>query len=333
MTAQPRIALHDGHAIPQLGLGVWQTPPDIAGPAVRAALGAGYRHVDTAAAYHNEAGVGDGIRSSGLARDRIFVTTKLWNEAQGFDATLRACEESLGKLGLDQVDLYLIHWPSPRRGRYVETWKAFIRLREEGRVRSIGVSNFEVEHLDRLIGETGVTPVLNQIELHPRFQQRALRDAHARLGIATQSWSPLGSGRLLAEPVIATIAAKHGRSPAQVIIRWHLDAGLIVIPKSVTPSRIAENFDVFGFRLDDGDQAAIAALDSADGRTGPNPMTATFCSARHGPSGPQPRTSGQVTKRPTSCGIISCEKLMIRALKPKPPSRRSACQKSWIRRA
>ncbi len=276
MTDQTSIVLDDGHAIPQVGLGVWQVPDDVAAGAVGEALRNGYRHVDTAAIYENERGVGEGLRQSGVAREDVFVTTKLWNENQGFDRTLRAFDESLARLGLDHVDLYLIHWPSPNRGLYVETWKAFVRLREEGRARSIGVSNFTAEHLDRLISETGVAPVLNQIELHPRFQQRALRRAHEERGIATQSWSPLGQGRLLADPAIAGIARRHGRTPAQVIIRWHIDSGLVVIPKSVTPSRIAENIDVFGFRLDQDDLNAIAALDEADGRIGPDPMTATF---------------------------------------------------------
>ncbi len=276
MTSQPIIAFSDGRSIPQVGLGVWQTPDDVAVTVVKAALETGYRHIDTAAAYGNEEGVGAGIRAAGLAREEIFVTTKVWNADHGFDQTLKAAEASLKRLRLDYVDLYLIHWPAPRKGLFVDTWRALIQLKEAGRVRSIGVSNFAVEHLDRIIGETGVTPVLNQIELHPRFQQEALRDAHAARGIATESWSPLGQGRLLADPAIAAIAAKHGRTPAQVIIRWHIDSGLIVIPKSVTPSRIVENFDVFGFTLDSGDLAAIARLDAADGRIGPDPMTAAF---------------------------------------------------------
>ncbi|MBB3997127.1 aldo/keto reductase [Aureimonas pseudogalii] len=276
MTTQPTIPFNDGRAIPQVGLGVWQTPDDGAVTAVSAALKAGYRHVDTAAAYKNERGVGEGLRQAGVPRGEVFVTTKLWNEEQGFDRTLRAFDASLEQLGLDHVDLYLIHWPSPARDLYVDTWRAFVRLKEEGRARSIGVSNFTAEHLDRLADETGVTPAINQIELHPRFQQRALRDAHAKRGIVTQSWSPLGQGQLLEDPVVAGIAQKHGRTPAQVVIRWHLDNGLVVIPKSVTPSRITENFDVFGFALDADDLAAIARLDTGDGRIGPDPMTATF---------------------------------------------------------
>jgi 2,5-diketo-D-gluconate reductase A len=276
MATQTRITLNDQNDIPQVGLGVWQTSAGDAPKAVKAALDAGYRHVDTAAIYENEAGVGDGLRASGVKRDEIFVTTKLWNDAQGYDATLKAYDQSLKRLGLDYVDLYLIHWPSPHRKLYVESWKALVQLKKDKRVRSIGVSNFETEHLERIIGESGVTPVLNQIELHPKFQQRTLREFHAKSGIATQSWSPLGQGKLLTDQAVAAIAKKHGKTPAQIIIRWHIDSGLVVIPKSVTPSRIVENFDVFSFRLDAADMADIAKLDSSGGRIGPNPMTASF---------------------------------------------------------
>jgi 2,5-diketo-D-gluconate reductase A len=232
--------------------------------------------VDTAAAYQNEDGVGEGIRASGLDRAEVYVTTKVWNADQGYDPALRAVEASLKRLNLDYLDLCLIHWPSPHRGLYLDTWRALIAAQEQGLVRAIGVSNFQAEHLDRIIGETGVTPALNQIELHPRFQQKALREANARRGIRTESWSPLGQGRLLDDPTIGRLAARHGRTPAQVIIRWHIDSGLIVIPKSVTPSRIRENFDVFGFSLHADGMAAIAALDDPGGRIGPDPMTATF---------------------------------------------------------
>ena len=276
MTETPTITLNDGNSIPQVGLGVWRTPEDIAAPTVRAALAAGYRHIDTAAAYENEDGVGEGIRTSGVDRKDIFLTTKLWNDQQGFDSTLKAFDESLKRLGTDYVDLYLIHWPAPNRNRFVDTWKAFVRIREEGRARSIGVSNFYPEHIARIVGETGVTPVLNQIELHPDFQQKTARAAHATLEIATESWSPLGQGTLLSNPVIGAVARKHGRTPAQTIIRWHIDNGLIVIPKSVTPSRIEENFRVFDFKLDDEDLAAIGKLDRPDGRIGPDPKTADF---------------------------------------------------------
>ena len=268
---QPTIALNDGRSIPQLGLGLWQTGAGEAAEVVRAALQAGYRHFDTAAIYGNEDGVGQGL--AGARREDVFVTTKLWNDAQGFDATLKAARESLNKLRLDYVDLYLIHWPTPRRGLYVETWRALIRLREEGLARSIGVSNFMPEHIERLVAETGVTPAINQIELNPRFQQRALRAFHAQHGVATESWAPLGRARFLDDPVIVGLAAKHGRTPAQVVIRWHLDEGLIAIPKTVRRERLQENFDVFGFTLDAGDRAALGALDRADGRNGPDPMT------------------------------------------------------------
>lgn len=273
---QTHLTFNDGRTIPQVGLGVWQTPNDDAAMVVKTALDAGYRHIDTAAAYRNEKGVGEGIRASGLSRDEVFVTTKLWNDNQGYDETLVAAEKSLGRLGLDHLDLYLIHWPAPKKGLFVETWKAFVRLKEEGRVKSIGVSNFAAEHLDRIIGETGVAPVINQIELHPRFQQRALREANAERGVLTQSWSPLGQGQLLADPVIAAIAAKHGKTPAQVIIRWHVDSCLVVIPKSVTPARIVQNFGVFDFQLDAEDKAAIVGLDTDGGRIGPDPLTAAF---------------------------------------------------------
>jgi len=276
MSNQPVVSLNDGRAIPQLGLGVWRTPNDVAVEAVRTALAAGYRHIDTAAAYQNEDGVGRGMAQSGVARQDIFLTTKLWNDDQGYDTTLAAMDRSLQQLGTDYVDLYLIHWPSAYRGKFIDSWKALVRLREEGKARSIGVSNFEGDYLEQIIAATGVTPVLNQIQLHPRFQQRAMREKHARLGIATESWSPLGQGKLLEHPAIAAIAARHGKSPAQVIIRWHLDQGLVVIPKSVTPHRIEENFAVFDFALSAADRAEIDRLDAPDGRLGSDPVTAQF---------------------------------------------------------
>lgn len=276
MTDSMRIDLNDGQSIPRIGLGVWRTPNDIAAKVVSTALQVGYRHIDTAAAYENEEGVGEGVRASGTPRDAVFVTTKVWNSDQGYDRALRAVEASLKRLRMEAVDLLLIHWPAPKRDLYLDTWRALVRIKEEGRAKSIGVSNFEVEQLDRIIAETGVTPALNQIETHPRFQQRRLREANLERGIRSESWSPLGQGTLLEDPVIGRIAEKHRRTPAQVVIRWHIDNGLIVIPKSVNPRRITENYDVFGFELDGEDLAAIERLDDPDGRVGPDPMTATF---------------------------------------------------------
>jgi len=276
MSEQPTLTLNDGRAMPQFGLGVWQTPPETAAEVVQAAVAAGYRSVDTAAIYGNETGVGDGLRAAGEAGQGVFLTTKLWNDRQGYDSALAAFDKSLGRLGVPAVDLYLIHWPAPKKGLYVDSWKALVRLKEEGRARSIGVSNFQPEHLERIIGETGVVPAVNQVELHPRFQQRALREVHARHGIATECWSPLGQGQLLADPTVAGIAAKHGKTAAQVVIRWHLDNGFVVIPKSVREARLRENVAVFDFRLDADDLAALAGLDDPGGRIGPDPATAAF---------------------------------------------------------
>ena len=281
MTDEPRMRLNDGRTMPQLGFGVWRVPEDEAATVVGLALAVGYRLVDTAAIYGNEEGVGAALAASGLPRDDVFVTTKLWNGEQGYDSTLRACEASLRRLGLEAVDLYLIHWPCPARGLYVDTWKALVRLREEGRTRSIGVSNFTPETMRRVIDATGVVPAVNQIELHPRFQQRAMRALHAELGIVTQSWSPLGRGflrdrgadrNLDANPALAATAAAHGKSWAQVVIRWHLQSGLAVIPKSSTPARIAANRDVLDFTLSEAEMTAIAGLDDdPGGRGGPHP--------------------------------------------------------------
>lgn len=257
--------------MPQLGFGVWQVPDEGASDAVQAALTAGYRSIDTAAIYGNEAGVGAALAATDVPRDEIFLTTKVWNDNQGREKTLAAMETSLEKLGLDQVDLYLIHWPTPAHDTYVETWKALLELRDAGKARAVGVCNFEPEHLQRLLDETGELPAINQIELHPRLQQRELREFHAKHEILTEAWSPLGQGGdILKDPVIVEIAERVGRTPAQVILRWHLQIGNVVIPKSVTPSRIAENFDVFDFELTDADLAAIEQLDSGD-RLGPNP--------------------------------------------------------------
>ena len=269
---QPAVVLNDGRSMPQFGLGVFQTPPEITADIVRKAVDVGYHAVDTAAAYRNEEGVGEALDGRG----DIFVTTKLWNADHGFDETLRAFEQSARKLRRHALDLYLIHWPRPRVNRYVQSWKALVHLKSEGRSQSIGVSNFNREHLERIIGETGVTPAVNQVELHPRFQQRALRAFHDQHGIRTESWSPLGRGPLLSDPAIVSIAAKHGKTPAQVVIRWHLESGLIAIPKTVRAERLRENIGALGFRLDDDDMRRIDALDSPDGRIGPDPATAAF---------------------------------------------------------
>ncbi|MEY2964223.1 MAG: hypothetical protein RLZZ228_36 [Actinomycetota bacterium] len=270
MVFAPLVEMNDGRSIPVIGFGVWQVPDDVVVDATLKALEVGYRHIDTAYLYHNERGVGEALRRSGLDRDDVFVTTKVWNTDHGYDETLRAFDKSTGLLGIDEVDLYLIHWPTPARDIYLDSWRALIRLREEGRARSIGVSNFHEAHLRKIIDETGVIPAMNQIELHPWLPQTHMRDIDARLGIKTEAWSPLGSGRLIDDPVIADVAAKHGKSPAQVMVRWSIQLGNIVLPKSVTPARIEQNIDVFDFELADTDMAAIATLDSGR-RTGPNP--------------------------------------------------------------
>ncbi len=269
----PSVTLNNGVEMPQLGFGVWQVPDDEATAAVATALEAGYRSIDTAAIYGNEEGTGKALAASGLPREELFVTTKLWNSDQGYDTALRAFDASLAKLGLEYVDLYLIHWPQPRRNAYAETWRALERIAGEGRARAVGVSNFHAPHLRRVIAEGTVVPAVNQIELHPRLPQAELRALHAEHGIATEAWSPLGQGKgLLDSPVIGRVAERYGRTPAQVVLRWHLQLGNVVIPKSVTPSRIRENIDVFGFELDTADLAALAGL--ADGtRLGPDPDT------------------------------------------------------------
>ncbi|MBZ9797687.1 aldo/keto reductase [Mesorhizobium sp. ES1-4] len=271
-----QITLKDGAAIPQLGLGVWQVDHDITAQVVGWAIEAGYRLIDTAQGYQNEEGVGEAIRAAGVPGSELFITSKLRNGAHQRDAALRAFDDTMRKLGVEQLDLFLIHWPVPSQDKYVEAWKTLIELKQAGRIKSIGVSNFNKDHLERIIGETGVTPVVNQVELHPRFQQRDLRAFHARHDIQTESWSPLGSGRLLSDPTISGIARKHGKSAAQTMIRWHLQQGLVVIPKSVRQDRIAANFDVFDFELDAQDLETIGGMDSADGRGGPDPATAAF---------------------------------------------------------
>ncbi|GAA0528750.1 oxidoreductase [Saccharopolyspora subtropica] len=268
----PTITLNNGVTIPQLGFGVFQVPDAETTAAVSAALQAGYRSIDTAAIYGNEAGVGRAIAESGIARDELFITTKLWNEDQGYDTTLKAFDRSLDLLGLDHVDMYLIHWPTPARDRYLDTWKAIEQLVKDGRVRAAGVSNFQPAHLRRLLDNSSLVPVVNQIELHPGLQQRELRALHAEHGIATEAWSPLAQGAVLRDQAVTEIAERHGKSPAQVVIRWHLQLGNIVIPKSVTPSRIRENIDVFDFTLSDDEMNAIAGLDRGL-RTGPHPDT------------------------------------------------------------
>ena len=271
-----QLKLNDGSTIPQIGLGVWQVDPDVTARVVRWGIEAGYRLIDTAEGYRNEEGVGEAIRAAGVPRNELFITSKLRNGAHQRDAALRAFDDTMQKLGIDRIDLFLIHWPVPAQNKYVEAWKTLVELQKAGRIKSVGVSNFNQDHLERIIGETGVTPVVNQIELHPRFQQRDKRDFHKKHNIHIESWSPLGSGRLLSDPTLEKLAKKHGKSVAQVTIRWHLQEGLIVIPKSIHQERIAGNFDVFDFELDADDMQTIRGLDSADGRTGPDPATAAF---------------------------------------------------------
>lgn len=269
----PMLKLNDGHKIPQLGLGVWQASDAELMGAIKAATQAGYRQIDTARRYDNEAGVGAAVKASGVAREEMFITTKVWNNDQGYDATMRAFEASLKRLDMDYVDLFLIHWPVPAQGLAVETWKALIDLQKAGRTRSIGVCNFLAPHLDALIEATGVTPAINQIEIHPDFQQRDLVAANTARGILSQAWSPLGQGQTLTVPQITQIASRLDRTPAQVILRWHIERGHVVIPKSVNAGRIAQNAAVFDFALSEEDHALIEAMDSASGRIGPDPQT------------------------------------------------------------
>jgi 2,5-diketo-D-gluconate reductase A len=264
--------LADGNTMPRLGFGVFQIAPEETVDAVSHALRTGYRAVDTAAAYGNEREVGEAIRGSEVGRDEVFVTTKLWNTDHGSESAHRAFDGSLHRLGFDYVDLYLIHWPAPGRDRYVETWEALIEMKRAGRVRSIGVSNFEIEHLDRIIDATGTAPAVNQVELHPLLGQAELRRFHAEHGIVTEAWSPIAKGRVLDDPVITELASSQGKTPAQIVLRWHLQLGNVVIPKSVTPERIEENFQVFDFTLDDDAMRRIEALDAGE-RTGPDPTT------------------------------------------------------------
>jgi len=271
MTQVPTIRLNNGIEIPQFGFGVFQVPPEETAATVRAAFEAGYRHIDTAQMYGNEEGVGQALEESGLARDEVFLTTKLNNDGHGYDSALRRLDESLQRLGTDHVDLYLIHWPRPAEDRYVETWRGFEKAAAEGTARSIGVSNFTVTHLERLAQETGTVPAVNQVELHPRLVQTALRNYHVEHGIATEAWSPIAKGGdLLQDPTLTALADKYGKTPAQVVLRWHLQLGNIVFPKSMKPERMRENLDVFDFDLSNDDLDAVSAL-NRDERTGPDP--------------------------------------------------------------
>lgn len=271
----PDITLNNDVLIPQVGLGVFQVPDGKTQEVVEHALELGYRHVDTAAAYRNEEGVGAAVRASALPREELFITTKLRNGDQGQDSTLKAFDASRRALGLDVVDLYLIHWPRPDLDLYVETWRALEKLYAEGAVRAIGVSNFLPEHLERLVAESDIVPAVNQVELHPTFQQPATLEATRRAGVAVEAYSPLGQGRDLESPAVTEVAAAHGVTPAQVVLRWHVQQGTIVIPKSVNPRRMVENIDLFGFELSDEEMAAVAGLDSDD-RIGADPATFSY---------------------------------------------------------
>jgi 2,5-diketo-D-gluconate reductase A len=270
ITPAPRLSLADGATIPQLGFGLYKVPAADAASLSRAAIEIGYRHLDTAALYANEAEVGAAVRDAPVARDELFVASKVWKDDNGFDSTLRAFDASMSRLGLETLDLYLIHWPVPSTDRYVDTWRALIRLQDEGRVRSIGVANFHAHHVERIVAETGVAPVVNQVELHPWLPQAELRAFDAERGIRTEAWSPLARGRVLDTPLLDDLAAKHGRSPAQIVLRWHLELGNVVIPKASSPERLRENLDVFDFALDADDLAAIATLETGE-RTGRDP--------------------------------------------------------------
>ena len=270
MTSVPTVTLNNGVEMPQLGFGVFQVPDDETTAAVAAALAAGYRSIDTAAIYGNEEGTGRALAESGIPREDLFITSKLWIDDLGYESTLAAFDASLAKLGLDYLDLYLIHWPAPETDKYADSWLALEKLLADGKVRAIGVSNFLPEHVQRLIDLGGSVPAVNQVELHPALQQRDVAVFNRAHGIATEAWSPLAQGAVLDDPAVAGIAARHGRTPAQVVLRWHLQQGRVVIPKSVTPARISENLDVFGFTLSAEELTAVDALER-DGRTGPHP--------------------------------------------------------------
>jgi 2,5-diketo-D-gluconate reductase A len=268
----PNISLGGGVEIPQLGFGVFQVPPEETAEVTARAFATGYRHIDTAKAYRNEAEVGQAFRTSGLAREDVFITTKCFNDDHGYDQAKAACKRSLGQLELEHIDLYLIHWPVPSQDLYVETWKAFIELQQEGLVRAIGVSNFQPAHLRRIVDETGVTPAVNQIELHPRLQQAGLRREHADRGIVTEAWSPLAQGQVLDDPVLTEIAQAHDKTTGQVVLRWHIQLGNVIFPKSVTAERIEENFAIFDFELTSEEMERIESLDAGE-RIGPDPDT------------------------------------------------------------
>ena len=270
------IKLNDGTFIPQLGYGLWQVKDEDVEKLVSEAFRIGYRSIDSAQIYGNEEGLGRAIKASNLSRSEMYITTKIWNAEQGHASTLKSFEVSMKKLRLDHLDLLLIHWPAPKKNLYTETWKALIELKNSGRVKSIGVSNFNIDHLERIIDATGVIPSINQIEVHPYFQRHDLREYHDKMGIKTEAWSPLGQGHVIDDPAIASIGKKHHKSSAQIILRWHMESGLIAIPKTTTVSRIKENFDIFDFKLDSEDMQKIAKLNKVEGRIGPDPMTATF---------------------------------------------------------
>jgi 2,5-diketo-D-gluconate reductase A len=273
----PRIVFNDGNSIPQLGFGVFKVDPDETERIVSDALEVGYRHIDTASAYGNEVGVGAAIEKSGIPRDELFITTKLWNSDQGTQSAYDAIDLSLEKLGVEHVDLYLIHWPRPDLDLYAETWRALEQIKADGKATSIGVSNFKVSHLERIIAESDTVPAIDQIELHPAFAQRDIRAWGDEHGMAVEAWGPLGQGKydLFGMEPIPAIAAAHGKSPAQVVIRWHLQNGIVVIPKSNSRSRMAENFDVFGFELSSSEMDALDALDQGK-RVGADPDEARY---------------------------------------------------------
>jgi 2,5-diketo-D-gluconate reductase A len=270
ITPAPRLSLDDGATIPQLGYGLYKVPPADAARLCREAIAIGYRHLDTAAFYGNEQGVGEAVREAPVSREELFVTSKVWKDDNGYDTTLRAFDASMARLGLTKLDLYMIHWPVPSTDRFVDTWRALVRLREEGRVTSIGVANFHAHHIERIIAETGVAPVVNQVELHPWLPQAELREFDESRGIRTEAWSPLARGRILATPLLDDLAAKHGRTPAQIVLRWHVELGNIVIPKASSPERLRENLDVFDYALDPDDLDVIASLETRE-RTGRDP--------------------------------------------------------------